>query len=61
MLDSYYSLCCVDRVPDDVWLVDLDSATITPPTSHTAERVIPPLPEQEGRILKSTLRQVRDA
>lgn len=44
------------RLPDDIWLVDLDSNKLTPP-SGTAEE-IPPLPEPEGTILKNHLKQV---
>ncbi|KAG8235676.1 hypothetical protein J437_LFUL015734, partial [Ladona fulva] len=42
------------RLPDDVWLVDLDSNKITMPSN--AEE-IPPLPEPEGSILKNHLKQ----
>ena len=45
------------RMPDDIWLVDLDSNKITPPTGLTEH--LPPLPEPEGSILKNHLRQVR--
>jgi len=44
-------------VPDDVWMVDLDSATVTPPSNPSTEQCIPPLPEIEGKILKSQLKQ----
>lgn len=44
------------RLPDDIWLIDLDSNKISAPTG-TAEE-IPPLPEPEGTILKNHLRQV---
>ena len=44
-------------VPDDVWRVNLDSGKITPPPSQTLED-IPPLPEPEGKTLRSHLRQV---
>lgn len=43
------------RLPDDIWLIDLDSNKITPPTGTSEE--IPPLPEPEGTILKNHLRQ----
>ncbi|XP_069682984.1 MAP kinase-activating death domain protein isoform X2 [Periplaneta americana] len=43
------------RLPDDIWLVDLDSNKITPP-SGTAED-LPNLPEPEGTILKNHLKQ----
>ncbi|KAI4462781.1 hypothetical protein MML48_4g00015086 [Holotrichia oblita] len=38
-------------LPDDIWLVDLDSNKLT------AQGEIPPLPEPEGTILKNHLRQ----
>lgn len=40
------------RLPDDIWLVDLDSNKLICPGE------IPPLPEPEGTILKNHLRQV---
>ncbi|XP_049779283.1 MAP kinase-activating death domain protein [Schistocerca cancellata] len=43
------------RLPDDIWLVDLDSNKITPPSGATDE--LPPLPEPEGTILKNHLKQ----
>ncbi|XP_046867476.1 MAP kinase-activating death domain protein isoform X2 [Drosophila willistoni] len=43
------------RLPDDIWVVDLDSTKLTPPTGGYEE--IPPLPEPEGTILKNHLRQ----
>ncbi|BES98893.1 uDENN [Nesidiocoris tenuis] len=43
------------RLPDDVWLVDLDSNKITPPWGEHED--VPPLPEPEGNILKNHLRQ----
>ncbi|XP_043268147.1 MAP kinase-activating death domain protein isoform X4 [Venturia canescens] len=43
------------RMPDDIWLVDLDSNKITPPTGLNDN--LPPLPEPEGSILKNHLRQ----
>lgn len=48
--------CICFRLPDDIWLVDLDSNKITP-SSNTDD--LPPLPEPEGTILKNHLRQVR--
>ena len=42
------------KLPDDVWLIDLDSNGITVPTR--AEDV-PDLPEPEGSILRNHLRQ----
>ncbi|XP_059488306.1 MAP kinase-activating death domain protein isoform X2 [Neocloeon triangulifer] len=41
------------KLPDDIWLVDLDSNKITPPTSEE----LPNLPEPEGTILKNHLKQ----
>jgi hypothetical protein len=41
------------RLPDDVWLVDLDSNKLT------SAQEIPALPEPEGTILKNHLKQVR--
>lgn len=49
--------CNYFRLPDDIWLVDLDSNKITPPTGTNED--IPALPEPEGTILKNHLRQVR--
>ncbi|XP_015597809.1 MAP kinase-activating death domain protein isoform X9 [Cephus cinctus] len=43
------------KMPDDIWLVDLDSNKITPPTGLTDH--LPPLPEPEGTILKNHLKQ----
>lgn len=40
------------RLPDDIWLVDLDSNKLTSPQE------IPVLPEPEGNILKNHLKQV---
>ncbi|KAK9877673.1 hypothetical protein WA026_019345 [Henosepilachna vigintioctopunctata] len=39
------------RLPDDVWLVDLDSNKLLSPQD------VPPLPEPEGTILKNHLKQ----
>lgn len=47
------SIC---RLPDDIWLVDLDSNKLTPPSGSNEE--IPLLPEPEGTILKNHLKQV---
>lgn len=44
------------RLPDDIWVVDLDSTKLTPPSGGYDE--IPPLPEPEGTILKNHLKQV---
>uniref|UniRef100_A0A146KS47 MAP kinase-activating death domain protein n=1 Tax=Lygus hesperus TaxID=30085 RepID=A0A146KS47_LYGHE len=43
------------KLPDDVWLIDLDSNKVTPPSGDHEE--LPPLPEPEGNILKNHLRQ----
>ncbi|XP_023247845.1 MAP kinase-activating death domain protein [Copidosoma floridanum] len=43
------------RIPDDVWLVDLDSNRITPPSGLGDN--LPPLPEPEGSVLKNHLLQ----
>ncbi|XP_058788750.1 MAP kinase-activating death domain protein isoform X1 [Phymastichus coffea] len=43
------------RLPDDVWLVDLDSNKIDPPTGLGDN--LPPLPEPEASILKNHLLQ----
>jgi len=45
------------KMPDDIWLVDLDSNKITAP-SALSEDSLPPLPEPEGTILKNHLKQV---
>jgi hypothetical protein len=42
------------RLPDDVWLVDLDSNKILKPP---AVEDLPPMPEPEGTILKNHLKQ----
>ncbi len=48
------------RLPDDVWLVDLDANRITGPS--TAERdscdFVPALPEPEASVLRNHLKQV---
>lgn len=43
-------------MPDDIWLVDLDSNKINPPTGLGDQ--LPPLPEPEGTELKNHLKQV---
>ncbi|XP_055913086.1 MAP kinase-activating death domain protein isoform X11 [Eupeodes corollae] len=43
------------RLPDDIWVVDLDSTKLSPPTGGAEE--IPGLPEPEGTILKNHLKQ----
>ena len=45
----------LERLPDDVWLVDLDSNKLTP---ARVDNEIPALPEPEGTILKNHLKQV---
>lgn len=45
------------KMPDDIWLVDLDSNKITAPNA-LGEDNLPPLPEPEGTILKNHLKQV---
>jgi len=44
------------RLPDDIWLVDLESNKLSAPTGGSDE--IPMLPEPEGTILKNHLKQV---
>ncbi|EGI67555.1 MAP kinase-activating death domain protein [Acromyrmex echinatior] len=44
------------KMPDDIWLVDLDSNKITAPGA-LGEDNLPPLPEPEGTILKNHLKQ----
>lgn len=46
------------RLPDDIWLVDLDSNKLTPPSGPHDD--IPVLPEPEGTILKNHLKQVQN-
>jgi hypothetical protein len=48
--------CSSFRLPDDIWLVDLDSNKITPPSGSAED--LPSLPEPEGTILKNHLKQV---
>ncbi|XP_032675426.1 MAP kinase-activating death domain protein isoform X6 [Odontomachus brunneus] len=43
------------KMPDDIWLVDLDSNKITAPSGVNDS--LPPLPEPEGTILKNHLKQ----
>lgn len=45
------------RLPDDIWVIDLDSNKLSPPTGSDEE--VPILPEPEGTILKNHLKQVR--
>ena len=46
------------QLPEDVWLVDLDNAKITPPEGLSATADIPQLPEPESKMLKNHLKQV---
>uniref|UniRef100_A0A673CQ84 MAP kinase-activating death domain protein n=1 Tax=Sphaeramia orbicularis TaxID=375764 RepID=A0A673CQ84_9TELE len=43
------------KMPDDVWLVDLDSSKVIAPTNA---EILPPLPEPEAGELKKHLKQV---
>ncbi|XP_028159910.1 MAP kinase-activating death domain protein [Ostrinia furnacalis] len=43
------------RLPDDIWLVDLDATKLVCPTGQDQE--LPPLPEPEGSVLKNHLKQ----
>ncbi|XP_061705886.1 MAP kinase-activating death domain protein isoform X1 [Cydia pomonella] len=43
------------RLPDDIWLVDLDATKLCAPSGNDHE--LPPLPEPEGSVLKSHLKQ----
>lgn len=45
------------RLPDDVWLVDLDTNKIIKPTGAGVDD-LPPLPEPEGTTLKMHFKQV---
>ena len=45
-------------LPNDVWLVDLDSNTLT--AAGNCPEGIPVLPEPEGTILKNHLKQVKE-
>ena len=47
------------NVPDDVWMVDLDSSLIKPPSNPNCDVHIPSLPTPEGATLKNQLKQVR--
>ncbi|XP_076589369.1 MAP kinase-activating death domain protein isoform X6 [Chaetodon auriga] len=46
------------KMPDDLWLVDLDSSKVIAPTSA---EILPPLPEPEAGELKKHLKQVLHA
>ncbi|XP_026327004.1 MAP kinase-activating death domain protein isoform X4 [Hyposmocoma kahamanoa] len=43
------------RLPDDIWLVDLDATKLISPTG--TDQDLPPLPEPEGSVLKNHLKQ----
>ncbi|CAH2979755.1 unnamed protein product [Chilo suppressalis] len=43
------------RLPDDIWLVDLDATKLVAPSGNDQD--LPPLPEPEGSILKNHLKQ----
>lgn len=45
------------RLPDDIWLVDLDATKLISPTGNDQD--LPALPEPEGAVLKNHLKQVR--
>ncbi|XP_065336490.1 MAP kinase-activating death domain protein isoform X6 [Cloeon dipterum] len=51
MYKKNFNIC---RLPDDIWLVDLDSNKISPPSNNDD---LPNLPEPEGTILKNHLKQ----
>ena len=44
-------------IPGDIWIVDLDAATVVPPAGLSLSDV-PPLPEPEGKTLRNNLKQV---
>lgn len=44
------------RLPDDIWMVDLDSNKLT---AARVDSDLPPLPEPEATMLKNHLKQVR--
>lgn len=46
----------INRLPDDIWLVDLDATKLTGPTGNDQD--LPPLPEPESSALKNHLKQV---
>lgn len=50
--DDFFPPC---RLPDDIWMVDLDSNKLTP---ARVDADLPMLPEPEGTILKNHLKQV---
>lgn len=52
---SIYYFLTPSRLPDDIWMVDLDSNKLTP---ARVDAELPVLPEPEGTILKNHLKQV---
>ena len=57
-IELFYKRIFPSSVPEEVWRVDLDSGRIHAPSRQAMED-IPPLPEPEGRTLKSHLKQVK--
>lgn len=51
-----HNFCTCLRLPDDIWMVDLDSNKLTP---ARVDAELPVLPEPEGTILKNHLKQVK--
>ncbi|XP_039988461.1 MAP kinase-activating death domain protein isoform X9 [Xiphias gladius] len=51
---SFFLYKCDFKMPDDVWLVDLDSSKVIAPTNA---EMLPPLPEPEAGELKKHLKQ----
>ena len=46
------------QFPEDVWLVDLDTAAIHPPDARSClDADLPPLPEPEAKVLRNHLKQ----
>ena len=56
IIEKNYFLSFSIRLPDDIWMVDLDSNKLT---AARIEPEIPPLPEPEATILKNHLKQVQ--
>jgi len=55
LISIFMTLRARRSLPDDIWMVDLDSNKLTP---AKCDGEIPPLPEPEGTILKNHLKQV---